>query len=72
MGMKMELKFADRMKDFEEGIFQVLNEKKNERLAQGKKVYNLSVGTPVLDDRDRCCPSPCKDSRKSAAASSFS
>lgn len=42
----MELKFADRMKDFEEGIFQVLNEKKNERLAQGKKVYNLSVGTP--------------------------
>ena len=32
MGMKMELKFADRMKDFEEGIFQVLNEKKNERL----------------------------------------
>ena len=46
MGMKMELKFADRMKDFEEGIFQVLNEKKNERLAQGKKVYNLSVGTP--------------------------
>lgn len=42
----MELKFADRMKDFEEGIFQVLNEKKNERTAQGKKVYNLSVGTP--------------------------
>lgn len=42
----MELKFADRMKGFEEGIFQVLNEKKNERLAQGKKVYNLSVGTP--------------------------
>lgn len=42
----MELKFADRMKDFEEGIFQVLNEKKNERLAQGKTVYNLSVGTP--------------------------
>lgn len=42
----MELRFAERMKDFEEGIFQVLNEKKNERLAQGKTVYNLSVGTP--------------------------
>lgn len=42
----MELKFADRMKDFEEGIFQVLNEKKNERLAEGRTVYNLSVGTP--------------------------
>ena len=42
----MELKFADRMKEFEEGIFQVLNEKKNELLAQGRTVYNLSVGTP--------------------------
>lgn len=42
----MELRFASRMKDYEEGIFQVLNEKKNERIAQGKTVYNLSVGTP--------------------------
>lgn len=42
----MELQFADRMKEFEEGIFQVLNEKKNEKVAAGQKVYNLSVGTP--------------------------
>lgn len=42
----MELRFASRMKDYEEGIFQVLNEKKNERIAQGRTVYNLSVGTP--------------------------
>mgnify|MGYP002070425182 FL=1 len=42
----MELKFADRMKEFEERIFQVLNKKKNELLAQGRTVYNLSVGTP--------------------------
>lgn len=42
----MKLVFADRMKEFEEGIFQVLNEKKNELEAQGRKVYNLSVGTP--------------------------
>ena len=41
MERKMELKFADRMKEFEEGIFQVLNEKKNELLAQGRTVYNL-------------------------------
>ena len=27
----MELHFASRMKDYEEGIFQVLNEKKNEK-----------------------------------------
>lgn len=42
----MKLTFASRMKDYEEGIFQVLNEKKNELLAQGRTVYNLSVGTP--------------------------
>ena len=38
--------FADRVSQFEEGIFQVLNEKKQEREKQGKKVYNFSVGTP--------------------------
>lgn len=42
----MEIRFAERMKKYEEGIFQVLNEKKNELLAQGRTVYNLSVGTP--------------------------
>jgi len=42
----MEIRFAERMKEYEAGIFQVLNEKKNELTAQGKTVYNLSVGTP--------------------------
>lgn len=42
----MKLQFADRMKDYEEGIFQLLNEKKNEAERSGKKIYNLSVGTP--------------------------
>ncbi len=42
----MKIQFADRMKDFEEGIFQVLNEKKIKMEKQGRKVYNLSVGTP--------------------------
>lgn len=42
----MNLKIADRMKDYEEGIFQLLNEKKEEVERKGKKVYNLSVGTP--------------------------
>ena len=32
----MELHFASRMKDYEEGIFQVLNEKKNELERQGR------------------------------------
>lgn len=42
----MTLQVADRMKDYQEGIFQVLNEKKEEVEQKGKKVYNLSVGTP--------------------------
>lgn len=42
----MKIQTADRMADFEEGIFQVLNEKKRKLEEQGKKVYNLSVGTP--------------------------
>lgn len=42
----MEIKFADRMDGFEPGIFNVLDERKNRRLAQGRPVYNLSIGTP--------------------------
>ncbi|MBQ8591195.1 MAG: aminotransferase class I/II-fold pyridoxal phosphate-dependent enzyme [Lachnospiraceae bacterium] len=42
----MELQFAARMQDYEEGIFHVLEKKKQEVLATGKKVYNLFVGTP--------------------------
>lgn len=42
----MKIQFADRMKNFEEGIFQVLNEKKTQMEKQGRKIYNLSVGTP--------------------------
>lgn len=46
MLIKMKFNFATRMESFEEGIFQILDEKKKELLAQGKTVYNLSVGTP--------------------------
>lgn len=42
----MEVTFAKRMDSFQEGIFTVLNKKKNELLAQGRTIYNLSVGTP--------------------------
>ncbi len=42
----MNLQVSSRMKDFEEGIFQLLNEKKEAVEKSGKKVYNLSVGTP--------------------------
>ena len=34
----MKLQAAERMKDYEEGIFQFLNGKKEERERQGKRV----------------------------------
>ncbi|MCR4616882.1 MAG: aminotransferase class I/II-fold pyridoxal phosphate-dependent enzyme [Lachnospiraceae bacterium] len=45
----MKIEFAERMKDYEEGIFQLLNEKKLAREAKGGKVYNFSVGTPDFE-----------------------
>ena len=42
----MEIRLAGRMDGFEPGIFNVLDDRKSERLAQGKPVYNLSIGTP--------------------------
>ena len=38
--------FSDLINDFKPGIFGALNEKKEELLRAGRKVYNLSVGTP--------------------------
>ncbi len=46
MVVRMNLNFAARMDNFEEGIFQILDEKKKELIAKGMTVYNLSVGTP--------------------------
>ena len=42
----MQIIPAKRMNHFGEGIFQMLNDKKREVEASGKKVYNFSVGTP--------------------------
>ncbi len=42
----MQIRPAKRMDGFEEGIFQVLNEKKKKMEEEGKRVYNFSVGTP--------------------------
>lgn len=42
----MKINPAKRMENFEEGIFQVLNKKKEEIQVKGQKVYNFSVGTP--------------------------
>ena len=42
----MELKFADRMDVFKEGIFTTLANIKKERIKENKPVFDLSVGTP--------------------------
>ncbi len=42
----MQINIADKMKSFEAGIFQILNEKKIEVEKSGKKIYNFSIGTP--------------------------
>ncbi|MDO5145421.1 MAG: aminotransferase class I/II-fold pyridoxal phosphate-dependent enzyme [Eubacteriales bacterium] len=45
----MDFEPADKMKNFEEGIFNVLDEKKKELERQGRKIYNFSVGTPDFE-----------------------
>ena len=42
----MELHFASRMEAFQPGIFNVLNDRKLAMEAAGRKVWNLSIGTP--------------------------
>lgn len=42
----MKIEFSERANSFQAGIFAVLNEKKEEMVKAGRKVYNLSVGTP--------------------------
>lgn len=43
----MKIQIADRMKEFEEGIFQVLNEKKDEAEKQGKR-YTTFLSAPRI------------------------
>ena len=42
----MKIQTAKRMESFQPGIFNVLDQRKNQLLAQGRQVYNLSIGTP--------------------------
>ena len=45
----MNFEFSNNLKHFQTGIFNILNEKKDELINNGKKVYNLSVGTPDFE-----------------------
>lgn len=42
----MKINFSKNLDYFQTGIFNVLNDKKDEVIKSGGKVYNLSVGTP--------------------------
>ena len=42
----MELNFSKKSNAMEGGIFNILNDKKKDLIARGKKVYNFSIGTP--------------------------
>ena len=42
----MEMDFARRMEQFQPGIFNVLNARRREMEAQGRQVWDLSIGTP--------------------------
>lgn len=41
-----KIQFSEMLNGFKTGIFATLNEKKEELIKEGRKVYNLSVGTP--------------------------
>ncbi|MGN0145011.1 MAG: pyridoxal phosphate-dependent aminotransferase, partial [Clostridium sp.] len=45
----MDFKFSNNLNYFQTGIFNILDEKKQELIKHGKKVYNLSVGTPNFE-----------------------
>ena len=54
--------FSSLINDFKPGIFGALNERKEELLRAGRKVYNISVGTPdfrraphVMQARQEAC-----------------
>lgn len=42
----MEIRFSDRVLEEEAGIFQILNDRKSELLKEGRKLYDMSIGTP--------------------------
>ncbi|MCI7266345.1 MAG: aminotransferase class I/II-fold pyridoxal phosphate-dependent enzyme [Veillonellaceae bacterium] len=47
------MKFANRMNQFEEGVFSRLAVMRKNRLAQGKEVYDLSIGAPNIPPTKR-------------------
>lgn len=51
----MKIRFSEKVKQFDAGIFAVLNSRKQELEKQGKTIYNLSVGTPDFKTPAHIC-----------------
>lgn len=51
----MNIKFSNKATMFDAGIFAVLNARKEELRKQGRKIYNLSVGTPDFQTPPHIC-----------------
>ncbi len=58
----MRIRFSEQMQSFQPGIFTQLEEKRQELQAQGKTIYNLSVGTPDFET-----PAPVREAVSEAA-----
>lgn len=61
----MNMTFSKRARNIEEGIFSLLNTKKDELLKAGRTVYNFSVGTPdfkppvhIMEAMQEACKDP--------------
>lgn len=61
----MNMTFSERSRKIEEGIFSILNTKKEELLKEGRMVYNFSVGTPdfhppvhIMEAMQEACKDP--------------
>lgn len=61
----MDMTFSRRARNIEEGIFSLLNTKKEELLKAGRAVYNFSVGTPdfkppvhIMEAMQEACKDP--------------
>ncbi|MDY5845935.1 MAG: aminotransferase class I/II-fold pyridoxal phosphate-dependent enzyme [Bariatricus sp.] len=42
----MDFQFSDMVNQFQTGVFAMLDEKKEDLMKRGKKIFNLSIGTP--------------------------
>lgn len=60
----MEFHFSEKAMRIEEGIFAILNTKKNELMEQGRTIYNLSVGTPDFKPAQHIIDAVCEAASK--------